>query len=1090
MTSKKIYVIPYGHQDLAYKYRPDRMFVVHLDVLLRQIELAKENRDFRFVHDSLHVLKWLQYYSRHPREFSVEEELETERIAALKNGLSPEAFRSVLNDLLEIVREDRAEIVGQWVILLSAFTPEEIIIRSAREAKRFAREQKIDMDTWWNVDVMMSSQVVQIARSCGYKWIVGQREPLCPRLCLWASPDGTTLPTLINHYEGRVHKVDELIRLADEVKQLDDSEAIAKKISPEVFDQTRDLLLMEEHKLGPLVKITTLDMARTPGGETIFFLGTDIHTIQEDANTLNLIAQFLNSWKSSKAKEKKRVILSTMKEFMRIAEKELTKEMVIKQDPQGYLRPWTYGCYYDPARIRISGIPMVTSNEFTTPVVQDSLARTAESLSIMAHLEGMSYPGEEIKRIWELAVYSSGHAFWQEHKHLKPRIVAETLQIHRTIMKRISGFISRRVNTSSFCNPIIVVNTLPWQRTEPVGIDVETELLSRGIKLVDAQNKEVPFQVEAVPSFETHIARIVFVAKVPAFGYTCYSLEKNAEEKCTVQEERDGLCVLDNNLIRINFNSHGLLTAVEKKSQYRFLQEALNTVSYRESSEGKTDSFGYSLFCPVSVKSTAQRSLISKNFPGPVKNSVQTIEKLEDGKAERTVTLYQGCPWIETTLSQQCDGRIPVTYTMTFPIPDKSHGQTLLERTFHLLPTIDKAGPAISRNSIHYRTEKGGVSLNSTPSPFYFVGKTRWNKKKLWYEETPHFENIILRCIGSDHPLSSTTVFPLEEFFRDTNYSRFLTGYPSSYQADQSGRGKYEHRWRITPHAGTFDPFLAWKTSLELNTPLFTWQVEPRDGKLPPEKSFLESGSENILITAIAGEEAGDVLLRMFEAGGRKGKCTINFGFETKKCQEVDLQGKPVKQIPHKTKSKLLINLGPHQIKTLRITPARGNNRKRATRTGKESTVKLKDFAMLYLGKTPDWEERLKNPGKLMQKSGWKQIALPCKIPVEEKWILGQPLRPFLACYRSSFEIDDWQKLYLTRPVAHGDSIVFINNNKVMSIPGKIYLPTEPYMFTEEITEHTRKGTNLMLIVEVDYFGEMGMQVPPRVFLNQEGITS
>ena len=85
--------------------------------------------------------------------------------------------------------------------------------------------------------------------------------------------------------------------------------------------------------------------------------------------------------------------------------------------------------------------------------------------------------------------------------------------------------------------------------------------------------------------------------------------------------------------------------------------------------------------------------------------------------------------------------------------------------------------------------------------------------------------------------------------------------------------GRETFRYRIAPRRGNGD---AYRRAEELNCPMYAMAFGFHDGELPERASLIDTGREELLVTAIKQARKGDELLvRLLETDGKEGTARI-----------------------------------------------------------------------------------------------------------------------------------------------------------------------------------------------------------------------
>src|SRR5581483_2047552 len=206
------------------------------------------------------------------------------------------------------------------------------------------------------------------------------------------------------------------------------------------------------------------------------------------------------------------------KEFETIVEKRGTERPVLK----GELNPVFQGIY--SSRIDVK--------QYMREL--ERLLTTAEKLSVIAAVNGVPADPGRIERAWEPVLFNQAHDLSSGvmvdkvyHDSIRGYQFAESLG--NDIIEEKLAAIEWGIDTQGEGTPIVVFNTLGWERTD--ASEIEIGFTARGVgalTLKDTQGAEIPLQILSEERYGDggyRKARIAFIARdVPAMGYSVYRL--------------------------------------------------------------------------------------------------------------------------------------------------------------------------------------------------------------------------------------------------------------------------------------------------------------------------------------------------------------------------------------------------------------------------------------------------------------------------------------------------------------------------------------------------------------------------------------
>ena len=123
----------------------------------------------------------------------------------------------------------------------------------------------------------------------------------------------------------------------------------------------------------------------------------------------------------------------------------------------------------------------------------------------------------------------------------------------------------------------------------------------------------------------------------------------------------------------------------------------------------------------------------------------------------------------------------------------------------------------------------------------------------------------------------------------------------------------------LYPHAAEWKDALTIRQGYELNYRLIPIAVGNHQGTLPPEHSFLQAKSDNVIVTAVKKAEDKDALiLRFYEWAGKAGDAVLQLPAGAKSASETDLMERATGALVIQNGS-TTIHTKPYEIKTLKV---------------------------------------------------------------------------------------------------------------------------------------------------------------------------
>ncbi len=152
-----------------------------------------------------------------------------------------------------------------------------------------------------------------------------------------------------------------------------------------------------------------------------------------------------------------------------------------------------------------------------------------------------------------------------------------------------------------------------------------------------------------------------------------------------------------------------------------------------------------------------------------------------------------------------------------------------------------------------------------------------------------------------------------------------LTLIRSSYDPDPLPEiSDHEIKFAVTPHMGSLDVIEATRAGEVFNSPMSVTSASVQEGELPAEKSFLESLTPNVFVSAVKkAEGSGALIVRMFESQGLETTAKIRIdglADANAKAVETDVLERPQPKSTAKFDGKTLtVKVPAHGIATVKI---------------------------------------------------------------------------------------------------------------------------------------------------------------------------
>ena len=463
--------------------------------------------------------------------------------------------------------------------------------------------------------------------------------------------------------------------------------------------------------------------------------------------------------------------------------------------------------------------------------------------------------------------------------YIYPRkLYQETVEAANGIINAAMRDLSRKIRFSRDGIPLIVFNTLSWDRTDIIRVRVPRNLIPKNAAVVSYDGKEKkPVQICG--------DEILFLANVPSIGYKVYYLvEDQSVEKTSLSATQNSL---ENNYFRIELKPFsGTIKALYDKVNERFVFKEdrypstspvfsnLMQILYEA-----PHSMSAWIIGPISrIENLIKDAKIEPVENGPVKATIKVSRVYHNSEITQYISLYNELPridfhvsinWQEVADDKTDAPMLKVSYT---PILGKSRA------TFEV--------------------------------PFGYIERV-----------ADGAEYPALRWVDlSDNEYGLSIINNCKHGFDVNGNTVRMTLVRTSYSPDpKPDYGVHEILYALYPHKGDWREALTFRVGLELNHPLIAYAALDRreDGDLPEEASFINVKPSNIIVSCLKSSEGSDdLVVRVYDATGEGGIAEIQFNFNVEGIYEADLMENPMKPLRN-LDGKIQVKINPFEIKTL-----------------------------------------------------------------------------------------------------------------------------------------------------------------------------
>ena len=501
-----ISILNSSHQDIAWMDRPEVCIILRDTLLLTPvINDAFIREDYGF--DIEDGLMLREYIKRHPESVKKITTLLNKKLISV--GASYNCPYEDMYDAEDLVRQ--FYLGKKWV------------------KKTFGG---YDSKVYWNVDVPGKTlQFPQILKKSGVDYMIISRH--AKGMFNWESPDGSSVFTYSPGHYG------------------DDFSQLSKNLTNKIKYGAEQVTYWSQYY---------------QNSKTI----TPLLSSQDMIPAIDY-TDFIEAWngfKKVKDEENKEIPvylpnmeLMTSDDFMPLAEKNTTSINTIKGE-----RPNVWVYIHGPAHHEA-----ITASREASKI----LPAAEKFLSVANTIDPVRapYPFEDLDKAWQAKIYPDhgwgGHDGDITDNLFKAQLV-KSRALGTELLNKSTNFIASRIKTKENIGiPVVLFNSLSWERTDPVTISVNLQKgKAKSLHIVTSKKKRIVSQIEKAEYYNDgsiKSADIVFIAKnIPSIGYKTYYVEQSLKAPKKTNKVAS-ISNYENDAYKITFAKGGISQIYDKE---------------------------------------------------------------------------------------------------------------------------------------------------------------------------------------------------------------------------------------------------------------------------------------------------------------------------------------------------------------------------------------------------------------------------------------------------------------------------------------------------------------------------------------------
>jgi alpha-mannosidase len=485
------------------------------------------------------------------------------------------------------------------------------------------------------------------------------------------------------------------------------------------------------------------------------------------------------------------------------------------------------------------------------------------------------YPRPELDRIWKLVLLNQFHDIipgssigWVYRDSTAQ--YRKILDFAQKAVEQVGARLAAQVDTRGPGRPVLVSNSLSWERTGPVAIPIQGN--ESGV--TDASGRAL-----VVQSCE---GQALVQATVPSMGHTVLFVSTGnvASENPLVLTEH----LLENQHLRVEFDAGGAITRIYDKDVQREVVptgDKANVLALYEDVPASWDAWDIDVFYEEKPPTLSRLLTAQVKETGPVRASL-VHERLvgEKSRLVQEIRLAAGSRRLEfVTRADWHEDRKMLR--VSFPVSVRAQQATFEIQYGHVQrPTV--------RNTSwdEARFEVVAHKWADLSDPGY--GVSLLNDSKYGHKVHRNIMDLnLLRSPKTPDP-----------------------------EADM---GEHEFTYALFPHPGGFREAGVIQEAYALNVPLRAIAAEAHPGTLPPVISRFRVTAPNVIVEVVKlAEDDDSLILRLYEAFGQPTRTKLISNPPPSRACLTDLLERDLAELPV-IDGQIELSLHPFEIVTLRL---------------------------------------------------------------------------------------------------------------------------------------------------------------------------
>jgi len=499
----------------------------------------------------------------------------------------------------------------------------------------------------------------------------------------------------------------------------------------------------------------------------------------------------------------------------------------------------------------------------------------AEWLASLAWLQGWDYPTDEIVDCWQMLLTNQFHDILPGSSIAMVYEVAEAE--YAQIIERMCAVQEAAIEyllaqTAAAASGVAVFNSLSWDRDDVLALPRTSDSL---------QDNGAACPMQDVVDLDGQPQTLVFVQNVPSKGYKLLrQADAKPEVAATLQVSEQ---TLENRFFRISLDEAGQICGLyDKRAQREVLPAGgiANQLQVFEDRPLAHDAWDINIFYvekPETIDALASIAVVES---GPVRGAVEVVRNFGRSTLRQRICIYADLPRIEfqTEIDWQERKRL---LKVAFPYD-------------------------LRANEASYEIQFGAIQR-----------PTHWSSSWDWAK----FEVCAQRWADvseGDYGLSLLNDCKYGHDIKDGVARLTLLRSPMMPDS-KADLGRHTFTYALYPHLGDWAAGGTPRAAAQLNQPLLSMPVQPREGA-DLDRAFVQVSREDVVIDSIKkAEDRDELILRLYENANRRGPVTLLFDRALASAKLLDLLENAESDVAVEG-NQITVAIKPYEILSLGVT--------------------------------------------------------------------------------------------------------------------------------------------------------------------------